>query len=124
MAWLIVLVLCTGIAYFMGKESATSEINQRTVREGVWVQVLSDTKSRFREDDRTLTAGTLGIVTGRDKWGRLSLWVATPQIDDLGKIPQVFDVDMARVRAIPSEILDTQTVESTRRSLAAWLDPR
>ena len=124
--WLFILAaLAVVVAYAMGRRDGVLEANRSSCGPGQWVCVKKPLKCHVDQKGTiTLPPGTQAIVSsGRDQWGRISLWVAEPWATDfraslLGTVPKVHHVeDLQALRVIAPLYVSADIRESTIKRL-------
>jgi hypothetical protein len=119
--WPVVIcaVICIAlvVAYHFGRREGVREANRIAIQRGAWIEVVRPVKCSQGQ----LPVGFQGIVTGIDKWGRRSVWIAAPWVEIWGKHPQVYLIEeLIGLRARPWHSIDADTRDRTLKALAVW----
>jgi hypothetical protein len=115
----IVLIVAILISYQVGKRHGLVEANKSGTYRGTWIEITSTIKIKYRKGTaaKYLQPGTQAFVKGRDKWGRISIWIAKPWAD-IYKWRSYHDIDdfsKFRIKSISS--IDKKTYDEAVESL-------
>jgi hypothetical protein len=120
--WVFVLIICTGAtAFYAGRRFGILEANRSAAVLGAWVVVKRPVacKAPSSDTESIMPAGIQGLVTGVDKWGKLSIWIGQPWSGLCG--PKVYGVtDMASLRVQPLSTVPREILDPTLTALAKW----
>lgn len=125
MSWPWLLVGATTVtvaAYLLGKRRGRTETNEQAIGPGTWVEVQRRVHYPHGNSGGKIEPGTQGIVTGTDKWGRLSVWIASPWAENTWEgHPLVHGIeDYGAFRIIPPWRIDPEHRGNTLEALARW----
>ena len=124
------------LAYILGKARGRNEANRSALGCGAWVEVHEPVRVRvgLGQPKKLVPVGVQGIVSGVDREGRVSVWIAEPWVDLVG-LQEVFDIEaIGKLRVKPPSHVDAeiraQTFQELRESkekfaerLAEYLPP-
>ena len=107
-------------AYWIGRREGVRDANHQAVVPGSWVVFVKDASCEGHKN-RTIPSGVQAVVTGVDKWDRLSLWIAEPWAESWGEVPKVYQVtDWSSFRAKPMHTVPKESLDPTLSALEAW----
>lgn len=111
MIYILYFVACAVVwlAYVVGKSEGRRAANRSAIDHGTWVELLKPTKASVYSGESPLifSAGIQGVVSGVDRWGRVSIWIAEPWLGVTGA-RQIFEVaELAKLAVIPLSNVDS-----------------
>jgi len=116
--WFAFTVVCTIVAYYVGRREGIRHANRSAIQRGAWVGIVHDVKCI---GGSWVPGGVQGIITGVDRWDRLSLWIAEPWVKLWGKSPQVYGIhNLTRLRARPLHSVEAEMRDATLCVSAKW----
>ncbi len=123
LGWILAIAAAALAGYLAGRRAGILNANRSAVIVGSWVEVARSVSCRPAGSGRArkLPVGTQAVVTGIDKWGRVSLWVAHPWAPEWKPFPEVHDItDLAGLRAKPLHGVPTEIRDRTFDALITW----
>ena len=123
---LIIVVVLIGLAYWSGYHKGHSTTIQSTLDIGSWVEITDKIIVKMGNNPASiLQPGTEAIVTGKDKWGRISIWIAKPWAhlyDGSGSKGVKFSgiESFTKLKIKPTNRIDKKIYEETLQALTEY----
>lgn len=119
-AMAVLAVLC---AFYAGRDSGVREAHQTAIQPGAWVEVVRPARysGTMPGWPTKIPAGTVAVVISRDRWNRLSLWIAHPWSEHWPGQPAVYQVEpLTALRTIPERRITSHVLTVTMNALSSW----
>ena len=97
------------IAYRLGKIEGRKEANRSGLGKGTWVEVVKQLKADVNGKTGIIPPGVQGIVSGVDKWGRISIWIGEPWVKIQGMQEAYAIENIDRLAIKPLNHIDEET---------------
>lgn len=120
--WLLGGTVVAIAAYVAGKRHGRFEANKQAIGPGTWVEARRNIHYPHGNSGGEIEPGTQALVTGTDRWERLSLWIASPWAENTWEgHPKVYGIeDYADFRIVPPWRVRPENRRDTLQALAHW----